>query len=146
MDSTVARVGAWCDYVTDDEMRARVGADGMPSPGGQSFDVAEFVVLMDGRRVTLHQERGWTSWTHEMEGRAQLIEPWSSLTEASVRESVLAVVAPDDDDTDDEIHYEWLALLCTEVGIPVGPEELRSLDYEVEFSDRLRTRLVLAAN
>lgn len=137
---SVVRLGAWCDYVTEDELRQRSGSDGGPSPGGKSFDVSEFAVLSDGRRVTLHQERGWTSWIRQT-GSPDLLDPWLYVTEDDLRRDVLNVVLPDDDDVDEDHPYVWLAKLCVDRGIDVTAEELRRVPYDVEFSDRLQTRV-----
>lgn len=51
---SVVALGAFCDLVPPEDYRG--------SPGGLSFSVREFAVLDDGRRLTLHAERGWTQW------------------------------------------------------------------------------------
>jgi hypothetical protein len=86
----VVGLGAWCDFVTPDEYRQRLVRDGWratverqsgardhPAPfapgsteeveelvedfkQGLSFVVHEFADLADGRRITLHEERGFT--------------------------------------------------------------------------------------
>ena len=65
---SVTGLGAWCDFVTEDEYRQRLVRDGWPAEEienlvedfkrGVSFDVHEFADLADGRRLTLHEERG----------------------------------------------------------------------------------------
>ena len=142
--TSVERLGAWCDYVTEAEMLERSGPDGMPSPGGKSFTVAEFVVLSDGRRVTLHQERGWSAWTRQT-GSPDLLDPWLYVTEDEIRRDVLTVVLPDEDDRAEDHPYTWLAKLCVDRGINVTADELRRLPYDVEFSDRLQSRLAAVA-
>jgi hypothetical protein len=67
---TVVGLGAWCDFVTEDEYRRRLVRDGWPAgevenfvkdfKHGVSFVVHEFADLADGRRLTLHEERGFT--------------------------------------------------------------------------------------
>ena len=49
---TVVALGASCDLVSSGQAPA--------NPGDLSFAVREFAVLDDGRRITLHAERGWT--------------------------------------------------------------------------------------
>ena len=88
--TTVVGLGAWCDFVTPDEYRHRLvrggwratverqsGARDRFAPfaprsteeveglvedfkQGLSFVVHEFAELADGRRLTLHEERGST--------------------------------------------------------------------------------------
>jgi hypothetical protein len=157
---SVTGLGAWCDFVTEDEYRQRLVRDGgarkgplvpgdvpvpseLPSwPGeavedqvedfkqGISFDVHEFADLDDGRRLTLHEERGFTT-----SGQ------WRHLTLENLERDVRTTVLPDDDDTQDEHPWEWLAGLLHARGVEATAEELRLLPYGVEFSERLRARL-----
>ena len=157
---SVTGLGAWCDFVTEDEYRQRLVRDGgarkgplvpgdvpvpseLPSwPGeavedlvedfkqGISFDVHEFADLDDGRRLTLHEERGFTT-----SGQ------WRYLTLENLERDVRTTVLPDDDDTQDEHPWEWLAGLLHARGVQATAEVLRLLPYDVEFSERLRARL-----
>jgi hypothetical protein len=151
----VVGLGAWCDYVTEDEYRERRAGAGPPSedgeqvpaPGlapvveeeiqhfrrGASFDVHEFAVLANGRRLTLHSERGF--------GVSGPIDIWTHLTAASLEADVRTTVLPDDDDTGDDHPWEWLAGLLRAHGVEVSPEQLRTVPYTVEFSRRLSQRL-----
>lgn len=154
---TVVRLGAWCDYVTDEEARAeffrpprpespRDGAG--PVPGladaraveealehhrrSAAFRVHEFAVLDDGRRLTLSTDRGFA-----LSGPA---DPWAALTLESVEADVRTTVLPDDD-TGEAHPWAWLAERLRAEGVDVTPEHLAALPYEVVFSDRLRARL-----
>jgi hypothetical protein len=93
------------------------------------IDVHEFAMLDDGRRLTLHQERGFsTSATH--------------LTADHVQRSVLTTVLPDDAEVTGEDHpWEWLASLIRTHGVAVTPEQLKTVPYEVEFGSRLAALL-----
>lgn len=155
MSLDVVGLGAWCDYVTEDEYRARRAGEGappedveqVPRPGlapfheeeienfrrGASFDVHEFAVLADGRRLTLHRERGF--------GVSGPLDIWTHLTAAQVEADVRNTVLPDDDDTQDEHPWEWLAELIDAHGVQVSPEQLKTVPYTVEFSRRLAKRL-----
>ena len=137
---TVVRLGAWCDFVTEDEYRQRLVRDGWPSARqgrhpadevenlvedfkrGVSFVVHEFADLADGRRLTLHEERGFTT----SRGPAQ-IDMWRYLTLEHLERDVRTTVLPDDDDTQDERPWEWLAGLIRAHGVEATPEELRVL-------------------
>jgi len=98
--TTVVGLGAWCDSVTPDEYRQRLVRDGWratverqsgardhPAPfaprsteeveelvedfkQGLSFVVHEFAELADGRRLTLHEERGFNISTMASSGPA----------------------------------------------------------------------------
>jgi hypothetical protein len=137
---TVVRLGAWCDFVTEDEYRQRLVRDGWPADEiehlveesnlGISFDVHEFAELTDGRRLTLHAERGFTT-----SGQ------WRHLTLENLERDARTTVLPDDDDTEDEHPWEWLATLLHARGVESTAEALRLLPYDVEFSERLRARL-----
>jgi hypothetical protein len=164
--TTVVRLGAWCDFVTEDEYRQRLIRDGWRAPverksgvrahpapfapgsteevdelledfkRGVSFVVHEFAELADGRRLTLHEERGFTT----SRGPAPSDMSWYPTLEHLERD-VRTTVLPDDDDTQDEHPWEWLAGLIRAHGVEATAEELRLLPYDVVFSERLRARL-----
>ena len=93
------------------------------------IDVHEFAVLDDGRRLTVHQQRGFsTSATHMTAGHAE--------------QSVLTTVLPDDAVVTGEDHpWEWLASLIRHHGVAVTPERLKAVPYVVEFGPRLSALL-----
>jgi hypothetical protein len=145
---TVVGLGAWCDFVTEDEYRERLLREGWPadevdnlveeSKPGVSFVVHEFADLGDGRRLTLHQERGFGGTSTGPAPRDQ----WRDLTLEDLEQDVRTTVLPDDDDSQDEHPWEWLAELLHAHGVEVTAEELRRVPYSVEFSERLRGRVV----
>lgn len=147
---TVVRLGAWCDFKTEDEYRHQLAGQGVSAEEveqaveqfklGASFDVQEFAVLADGRRLTLHSERGFSTITHAA-GGGSAPNPWHDLTVETLERDVRTTVLPDDDDTQDEHPWEWLAGLMLAHGVEASPDELRLLPYDVVFSQRLRTRL-----
>jgi hypothetical protein len=116
MGVTVVGLGAWSEL-------ARKGQQGM------DVDVHEFAVLDDGRRLTLHQERGFsTSATH--------------MTADHAERSVLTTVLPDDAEVTGEDHpWEWLASLIRNHGVAVTPEQLKAVPYVLEFGPRLAALL-----
>jgi hypothetical protein len=155
----VVRLGAWCDFETDTEIRARL-PPGEPWPGrsgwsaftqadfdqelpvstrGVHFRVREFADLADGRRVILHDERGFTS-VFRVAGQPPPADQWNQLTLADVERDVRNTVLPDDDNGEDH-PWEWLAELVRRHGIDVSVAELRQVPYVVEFSERLRSRI-----
>jgi hypothetical protein len=113
---TVIGLGAWSELARRDQR-------------GMDIDVHEFAVLEDGRRLTLHQERGFsTSATY--------------LTADQVEESVLTTVLPDDAEvTGDDHPWEWLASLIENHGVAVTSERLKAVPYVVEFGPRLSALL-----
>jgi len=147
----VVRLGAWCDFVTEDEYRQRLVRDGWPADEvedlvedfkrGVSFVVHEFAELADGRQLTLHEERGFTGVTIATRGHSPS-DQWRYLTLENLERDVRTTVLPDDDDTKDEHPWEWLAGLLHVHGVDATAEELRLLPYDVVFSERLRARVV----
>jgi hypothetical protein len=112
----VVGLGAWAELVRRDQ-------------SGMDFDVHEFAVLEDGRHVTLHQGRGFsTSATHK--------------TASEVKRDVLTTVLPDDAEVTGEDHpWEGLASLIRNYGVAVAPEQLKTVPYVVEFGPRLTALL-----
>jgi hypothetical protein len=165
--TTVVRLGAWCDFVTEDEYRQRLIRDGWRAPverqsgarahpapfapesteevdelvddfkRGVSFVVHEFAELADGRRLRLHEERGFTTGL----GGSAPSDMWRYLTLEHLERDVRTTVLPDDDDTQDEHPWEWLARLIRAHGVEATAGELSLLPYDVVFSERLRARL-----
>lgn len=126
--SPVVALGAWCDYVPEEEALA--------SPGSISFDVEEFAVLNDGRRVTLHSgELGFSV------SGPRSSHPLADMSAADIRSAVLTTVLADDDDTGDEHPYGSLAGLLRQHEVVVSADSLRSVPYKVEFSERLQQLL-----
>jgi hypothetical protein len=113
---TVVGLGAWPELARKDQQ-------------GMDIDVHELAVLDDDRRVTLHQERGFsTSATHMTADHAGL--------------SVLTAVLPDDAEVTGEDHpWEWLASLIRTHGVAVTPEQLKTMPYVVEFGPQLSALL-----
>jgi len=150
---TVVRLGAWCDFVTEDEYRQRLVGEGWPTDEtvnlvedfkqGVSFVVHEFAELSDGRHLTLHEERGFTAFTvaSSNTGRPPPSDQWHYLTLENLERDVRTTVLPDEDDTQDEHPWEWLVGLLRGHGVDATVEELRHLPYDVVFSERLRARL-----
>jgi hypothetical protein len=97
----------------------------------QSFSVAEFALLDDGRRILLHQDRGFT--LGPVLGGAAERE-----TAEDIAASVRSVVLPDEGDRDDagEDHsWSWLAQLASDRGLHTSADELRVLPYEMVLTD-----------
>lgn len=93
--------------------------------------MSEFALLADGRRVILHDERGFTMSPRF--GPGGEIET-SAMVEL-LTETVLVVVSPDDDDSEDDHPWLWLTELARARGLDVSEAELRALPYEVALAE-----------
>ena len=127
MQGRVVGIGAICDLGPGQSVDVRT----------QNFSVSEFVTLEDGRRVILHKDRGFTSALRSSgkSGPGGLRE---HVTLESLTKSVLNTVLPDDDEPADDHPWLWLADLARARGLNVSADDLRSLKYEVTFTDRVR--------
>ena len=116
MGVTVVGLGAWSELAHRDQR-------------GMDINVHEFAVLDDGRRFTLHHDRGFsTSATH--------------MTADHAERSVLTTVLPDDAEVTGEDHpWEWLDSLIGDHGVAVTPEQLKTVPYVLEFGPRLSALL-----
>jgi hypothetical protein len=109
----------------------------------QSFSVSEFVTLEDGRRVILHEDRGFTTALRST-ARSDPGDLREHTTLESLTRDVLNVVLPDDDEPAADHPYSWLADLARARGLNVTADDLRSLSYEVTFTDEVRRWLAPA--
>jgi hypothetical protein len=107
----------------------------------QSFSVSEFVTLGDGRRVTLHEARGFTVGVRST-GASGPFDPRPYETLESLTRAVLNVVLPDENDGE-EHPGEWLAGLARARSLDVSAADLRGLPYEVVFTEAVRRWLDL---
>ena len=129
----VVGLGAVCDLGPQRSNEAR----------SQSFSVSEFVTLEDGRRVVLHEDRGFTIGLRSS-GELDPGEIRGHETLESLTRDVLNVVLPDDDECAEDHPWSWLAGLARARGLNVTADDLRGLPYEVIFTDDLRRWLAHA--
>lgn len=122
----VVGVGAICDF----------GPDRSADSPSQNFSVSEFVTLEDGRRVILHAERGFTVGLRST-GKPDPGDLREHETLESLTRDVLNTVLPDDEPAADH-PWTWLAELARARGLDVSAEDLRSLSYEVTFTDNVK--------
>ena len=123
----VVGLGAICD------LRPQRSHEGR----SQSFSVSEFVTLDDGRRVILHEDRGFTlGWRSSGVSGSGDIREHETLE--TLTQDVLNVVLPDDDECAEDHPWSWLADLARARGLNVTAEDLRGLPYEVIFTDKVR--------
>jgi hypothetical protein len=122
----IVGLGAICDLRPHD-------AD----PRDQDFRVSEFVALEDGRRVLLHEDRGFTIGVRST-GEPKPPDVRWQLTLERLTGDVLLVVLPDDDDDPEPHPWSWLSDLARSRGLDVTADDLRALPYDVVFTDELR--------
>jgi hypothetical protein len=120
----VVGLGAICD----------LDPNGIDNRSQNSFTVSEFAVLDNGERVILHDERGFS-------GKSSSGDVWAQETVETITRNVLTTVLPDDDDTDDQQPWEWLAEHARDRGFVVTAEDLRQVPYEVVLTERVLRRL-----
>lgn len=103
-----------------------------PQGQGQSFWVAEFVRLANGRHVILHDARGFDVSAPVGPGAQGAVR--TGLTRQEITETVLAVVLPDPEDGE---QHPWsvLELMARARGLSATAEDLRRLPYEVHLTD-----------
>ncbi|WP_462185838.1 hypothetical protein [Frankia sp. CcWB2] len=99
----------------------------------QSFSVSEFVTLDDGRRVILHEDRGFTA--SRILGDPGLGAGQFGETRDSITQDVLNVVLPDGEQPSEDHPWSWLADLGRARGLDVTADGLRGLPYEVVLTD-----------
>jgi hypothetical protein len=132
-------LGAICDLAPQRSASLVIASDVPESHEArdQSFSVSEFVTLEDGRRVILHEDRGFTTGLRSTgrSGPGDLREP---VTLESLTQDVLSVVLPDDDESTEDHPWSWLADLARARGLNVTADDLRNLPYEVVFTDKVR--------
>ena len=108
-----------------------------------SFSASEFVSLEDGRRVILHQDRGFTIGLRSS-GESGSGDLRGHETLESMTRDVLNVVLPDDDECAEDHPWSRLADLARARGLNVTAEDLRGLPYRVIFTDEVRRWLAPA--
>lgn len=118
-----------------------------------SFSARHDVLLADGRRIVLLDDRGWSqSRIHffgdsEPTTRNEGSSPWDGVTRAHIEAAARTVVGPDEAYGDytqseiDEAHWAYLSGTLEKHGIDVDATDLRALSHEVELSDRLLARI-----
>jgi hypothetical protein len=108
-------------------------------------------VLDDGSRVTLLDDRGWSSAMYRSDGHAttRIVGPeaWAAETADEIAREARVVVGPDEPfgaETHASMtasHWAHLAGILEAEGIAADPDELRRLPHEVVIGERLLAKL-----
>jgi hypothetical protein len=148
----VVRLGAFADFLTEDEYRARLRetplsaaeiAEALDVHRRQvDIEIEEFAVLADGSRVVF-DERGFSQTMHVVGDGVEAFDGWSLLTVEEVERLVRITALDDDDGTEHNEQHDpgYVAARLRERGVDVAPASLARIPYEVVLSDRLRARL-----
>jgi hypothetical protein len=98
--------------------------------------VSEFAALEDGRRVVLHEDRGFTlGWGSSGASAPNAVHGGDTVD--TITQSVLNVVLPDDDACEEAHPWSWLAELARARGLDVTEADLRDLPYEVILTEQV---------
>jgi hypothetical protein len=124
--------------------------DGGSDGSRMSVSARHEAVLVDGRRVVLLDDRGWTGQLARADA-AGTSDPlpgiWATETAAEMKRTARFVVGPDEPvggRTQAEMaagHWDYLARILQQKGIVAQAAELRALPHDVELSDRVLARL-----
>lgn len=120
-------------------------------PATLSVSLVEFAQLSNGKRVTLRDDRGFSSVNHVAcripwlrrlllllpVVKAYVSDPWRFETRASLTRGVLAAVEPDDA----ELWFDWVVERLHALGVEVNPASVRAAPYRVEFDSSVLQRL-----
>jgi hypothetical protein len=170
MDASVVRLGAWCDFETEDEARQRFPTGAADSDAALDEPVDERAGPQPGRYAPYVPLPGTPVLSpggihFRVEEFAVLadgrrirlhaergfslsggVDPWEGLTLENMEANVRTTVLPDDaEDTGEDHPWDWLAALLRAQGIHASVEQLRAVPYGVEFSDRVRARVSAGA-
>jgi hypothetical protein len=119
---------------------------------GLSFSARHEVVLRDGRRKVLLDDRGWTQSavffsTGDPPMQENQVDPWEGVTPKQIDESARTVVGPDEAYGDytpadiEEAHWAYLTAILKREGIEVDATEFETLGHDVVLSYRLLASL-----
>jgi hypothetical protein len=106
-------------------------------------------VHVDGRRVLIFDDRGW-SWTVHRAGGGEAggtLDPWGSTSLAEIESQARVVVGPDEPREGESqahaaaAHWSYVADLLRARGVDATADTLRGLQHDVIVGDALRQRV-----
>ena len=123
--------------------------------GQMSLSARQEAVLVDGRRLLLLGDRGWSSSLRISRGAVPGGDSWPrdmpdiwAVTSAEEIEGTARVVVGPDEPFDgcsqadmEAAHWEYLAGILRQQGVVVDPRELKRLPHDVVLSERLLARV-----
>jgi hypothetical protein len=131
-------------------------ADGVGDTRQMAFSARHEAVLLDGRRVLLLDDRGWT-WSSLIavqagasdrdSTREQQPDIWATTSVEDIEQTARMVVGPDEptngysQEDAEQGHWAYLSDVLGQHGVVVGALDLRRLPHDVVLSERLLARV-----
>ena len=131
-------------------------AEGFGDTRQMSFSARHEALLLDGRRVLLLDDRGWT-WSslitvqagasHRDSTREQQPDFWATTSVEDIEETARMVVGPDEptdgysQEDAEHGHWAYLSDVLRQLGVVVDALDLRRLPHDVVLSERLLARV-----
>lgn len=132
-------------------------AEGFGDGRQMTFSARHEAVLLDGRRVLLLDDRGWT-WSSLIavqagdaskrdSTREQPPDIWAMTSVEDIEETARIVVGPDEpfdgvsQEDAEQGHWAYLSDVLRQHGVVVDALDLRRLPHDVVLSERLLARL-----
>jgi hypothetical protein len=131
-------------------------ADGVGDTRQTAFSARHEAVLLDGRRVLLLDDRGWT-WSSLIavqagasdrdSSREQQPDIWATTSVEDIEQTARMVVGPDEptdgysQEDAEQGHWAYLSDVLGQHGVVVDALDLRRLPHDVVLSERLLARV-----
>jgi hypothetical protein len=131
-------------------------ADGVGDTRQTAFSARHEAVLLDGRRVLLLDDRGWT-WSSLIavqagasdrdSTREQQPDIWATTSVEDIEQTARMVVGPDEptdgysQEDAEQGHWAYLTDVLGQHGVVVDAPDLRRLPHDVVLSERLLARV-----
>jgi hypothetical protein len=133
-------------------------AEGVGDARQMAVSARHEAVLLDGRRVLLLGDRGWSSSSHiaffqagdasdRDSTREQPPDIWATTSVEDIEQEARMVVGPDEpsdgfsQEDAEQGHWAYLSDVLGQHGVVVDALDLRGLPHDVVLSDRLLARL-----
>jgi len=129
-------------------------AEGVGDTRQTSFSARHEAMLLDGRRVLLLDDRGWT-WSSPISFQAgdrdsrreQHSDNWAMTSVEDIEQTARMVVGPDEpsdgfsQEDAEHAHWAYLSDVLRQQGVVVDALDLRRLPHDVVLSERLLARV-----
>jgi hypothetical protein len=132
-------------------------AEGVGDTRQMAVSVRHEAELLDGRRVLLLDDRGWTSSSftafpvgdasHRHWRREQQPDIWATTSVEDIEQEARMVVGPDEpsdgfsQEDAEQGHWAYLSAVLRQHGVVVDAQDLSRLPHDVVLSERLLARV-----